>query len=75
LLAGWTLIAALASAAVRLGIFGHIEAQHLMTRSRHVLEALLAEAPGADARPSSFTPLTDIALSRNSVRDVRMFAT
>jgi urease accessory protein len=75
LLAGWTLIAALASAAVRLGIIGHIEAQHVMTRSRRALEALLAQAPAADARPSSFTPLTDIALSRNSVRGVRMFAT
>ena len=75
LLAGWTLIAALSSAAVRLGIVGHVEAQHVMTRSRHVLEALLAQAPAADARPCSFTPLTDIALSRNSVRGVRMFAT
>ena len=75
LLAGWTLIAALSSAAVRLGIVGHVEAQHVMTRSRHVLEALLAQAPAADARPCSFTPLTDIALSRNAFRGVRMFAT
>jgi urease accessory protein len=75
LLAGWTLIAALASAAVRLGIVGHIEAQHVMTQARRALEAMLAKAPAADAKLSSFTPLADIALSRNPARGVRMFAT
>ena len=75
LLAGWTLIAALASAAVRLGVVGHIEAQHVMTHVRRALESMLARTPAPDARLSSFTPLADIALSRNPTRGARMFAT
>jgi urease accessory protein len=75
LLSGWTLVAALASAAVRLGILGHVEAQHAMTRARGALRRLLAQVPAADSRLSSFTPLADIALSRNPIRNARMFAT
>jgi urease accessory protein len=75
LLSGWTLIAALASAAVRLAIIGHVEAQHIITRERVALRRLLATVPAADAKLSSFTPLADIALSRNPIRNTRMFAT
>lgn len=75
LLSGWTLITGLVSAAVRLGIVGHIEGQQSLTSARRVLETLLARAPAADQRLSSFTPLIDIAVSRGPVRDVRMFST
>jgi urease accessory protein len=75
LLSGWTLVTGLVSAAVRLGIIGHIEAQQSLATARHVLTALLAETPDADDQPSSFTPLIDIAVSRGPSRHVRMFST
>ena len=75
LLSGWTLVTGLVSAAVRLGVIGHIEAQQSLATARHVLEALLAETPDADVQPSSFTPLIDIAVSRGPSRHVRMFST
>jgi urease accessory protein len=75
LLSGWTLVTGLVSAAVRLGTIGHVEAQESLAAAREVLDELLAEAPGEDAQPSSFTPLIDIAVSRGPSRHVRMFAT
>ncbi|MDB5529906.1 MAG: ureF [Devosia sp.] len=75
LLSGWTLVTGLVSAAVRLGVIGHIEAQQSLATARHVLEALLAETPDSDVQPSSFTPLIDIAVSRGPSRHVRMFST
>jgi urease accessory protein len=75
LLSGWTLITGLVSAAVRLGIVGHIEAQQSLKTARGVLEALLARTPPDNARLSSFTPLIDIAVSRGPSRHIRMFST
>jgi urease accessory protein len=75
LLSGWTLCTALVSAAVRLGIVGHVEGQRSLTAARTVLAALLADPPADNAMPSSFTPLIDIAVARGPSRHVRMFAT
>ena len=75
LLSGWTLVMGLVSAAVRLGIIGHIEAQQRLTAARGILEHLLADQACDDTIPSSFTPLIDIAVSRGPSRHVRMFAT
>lgn len=75
LVSGWTLITGLVSAATRLSIIGHIEAQRSMSAARTVLADLLADVPEVDAIPSSFTPLIDIAVSRGPSRHVRMFAT
>ncbi len=75
LLSGWTLVTGLVSAAVRLGLVGHIEAQQALGAARQVLQALLADPPEADAEPSSFTPLIDIAVSRGPARHVRLFST
>ncbi|WP_423069210.1 urease accessory protein UreF [Devosia sp. CN2-171] len=75
LVSGWTLVTGLVSAATRLGIVGHIEAQRSMTSARAVLAELLADTPDAGAIPSSFTPLIDIAVARGPSRHVRMFAT
>lgn len=75
LVSGWTLINGLVSAAVRLGVVGHVEAQRCLGSARGVLADLLAEAPPADAVPSSFTPLIDIAVSRGRSRAVRLFTT
>lgn len=75
LVSGWTLVTGLVSAAVRLGIIGHIEAQRSQAAARGLLAELLAEAPPPDALPASFTPFIDIAVSRGPLRHVRMFTT
>jgi len=75
LISGWGLVNGLVSAATRLGIIGHIEAQQALTAGRAVLAGLLDDPPSADEFPCSFTPLIDIAVARGPSRHVRMFAT
>jgi urease accessory protein len=75
LLSGWGVINGLTNAAVRLGLIGHIQALKLAGPLRATLAGLLATPVAADAEVCSFTPLVDIAVTRNAQRDVRMFAT
>lgn len=75
LVSGWSLVTGLVSAAVRLGIIGHIEAQRSLAAARSLLAELLAETPAPAAVPASFTPFIDIAVSRGPLRHVRMFTT
>ena len=56
LVSGWTLVNGLVSAAVRLGVLGHIEAQRSLALARTALARLLAETQPEDIVPSSFTP-------------------
>ena len=65
----------LVSAAARLGIVGHIEAQRSQDAARMLLAGLLEETPPPDALPATFTPFIDIAVSRGPLRHVRMFTT
>ncbi len=75
LVSGWSVIGSFCSAAVRLGVIGHIEALRTTAALRETLADLLASpAPSAEL-PASFTPLADIAVMRNHRRDLRMFAT
>lgn len=73
-LSGWAVVTALGSAAVRLGLMGHIEAQQMARSLQPILVGLLEADPPA-AGLSSFTPLADIAMARNPSRHMRMFAT
>ncbi|BAM89563.1 urease accessory protein UreF [Bradyrhizobium oligotrophicum S58] len=75
LVSGWTLVTGLVSAAVRLGLIGHIESQRSLARGRALLSDVLTDTPDHDAIPSSFTPFIDIAVSRGPLRHVRMFTT
>jgi urease accessory protein len=75
LVSGWTLVNGLVSAATRLGLIGHIEAQRALATARDTLAVLLADTPDPDELPSTFTPLIDIAIARGPSRHVRMFAT
>lgn len=75
LLSGWAVISGLTSAAGRLGLIGHIQALKMAGPLRATLADLLATPVAADAELSSFTPLVDIAVTRNARRDMRMFAT
>jgi urease accessory protein len=75
LLSGWAVIGSLTSAAVRLGLIGHIEALGIAAQSRATLAGLLGTPIAEDAELSSFTPLADIAMTQNRLRHTRMFAT
>jgi urease accessory protein len=74
-ISGWTLVNGLVSAAVRLGVLGHIEGQRSLTLARTALAQLLAETQPEDIVPSSFTPVIEIAVSRGRSRPSRMFTT
>jgi urease accessory protein len=74
-LGAWSLVSNLVSAAVRLGIFGHLGAQSLLSEVRDVIIGVLAEQPERDAPLTSFTPVADIALMRHDRRDMRLFST
>jgi urease accessory protein len=75
LVSGWSLVNGLVSAAVRLGVVGHIEGQRALGTARPLLAALLADDVAENALPSSFTPLIDIAVARARARPTRMFTT
>jgi urease accessory protein len=75
IVSGWALISGLVSAATRLGLIGHVEAQDCLDAARRVLAELLSEPCPEDSVPSSFTPLIDIAVSRGRARAARLFAT
>ena len=75
LLSGWTLATGLVSAALRLGLVGHVDAQASLDAARSRLSQLLADEPAPDAELWSFTPLIDIAVARGPARALRMFTT
>ena len=75
IVSGWTLVNGLVSAAARLGLVGHAEAQNLLSRTRAVLADLVAAPCPPEDEPSSFTPLSDIAVARAGVRVSRLFTT
>jgi urease accessory protein len=70
----WTAISSITSAAIRLGLVGHLSAQAVLRHARAVAAGILAETPDRDAPLSAFTPLLDIAQMRHQERDVRLFA-
>jgi urease accessory protein len=75
LVSGWTTVSGLVSAAVRLGLVGHRDAQSILTGQRATLARTVSMPLPAGAKPWSFTPLLDIAIARNAGRTGRMFAT
>ena len=64
-MSAWTMVQGLATAAIRLGLIGHLQAQHLLFGIR--AQVVAAVQSGADypldAPLSSFTILSDIALA------------
>lgn len=75
LISAFSYINSLSSAAVRLGICGSLTQQRLLTESAPLVVRLLAEPISADAEPSSFSPLSEIALMRQPARSGALFAT
>lgn len=73
-MAGYQTAASLATAAVRLGLIGAIEAQSAIGAALPRIEALCA-APVADGEPlSSFTPLCEIAVALHGSSGQRLFS-
>ena len=69
-----TMAAALLSAAVRLGIVGHIDGQRILTNLRPLILEIAAEEPSPNLDSlSSYMPATEIAVMRHETRDVRLF--
>lgn len=64
----------LVSAAVRLGVMGHVDAQRVLTDIQPLLLELLAQAPPEPAEASGFTPIAEIALMRHETQALRLFA-
>jgi urease accessory protein len=71
----WTLASTTISAAIRLGVVGHVGAQAVLTRVRAVAAKILCEVPDPNEPLHAFTPLVDIALMRHEHRDLRLFST
>ena len=71
----WTVATSVASAAVRLGVVGHLGAQAVLVHARAVAAEILLETPDPNALLCAFTPLVDVALMRHDQRDLRLFAT
>jgi urease accessory protein len=76
-MSAWAMVQGLATAAIRLGLIGHLQAQHLLFGMRAQVIAAVQSAADhpLDAPLSSFTILSDIALARHERRDARMFIT
>jgi urease accessory protein len=74
-LGAWSLVNGLNSAAIRLGLVGHVHAQHIATTLRPVIAGMLNRPADLNAVLSSCTTLTDIAVSRRTHRDLNLFAT
>ena len=73
-MSGYTLVAGLMAAAIRLGAVGALEAQAMTTRLLGTVEDM-ATAPVADDQPlSSFVPLAEIAAMRHGESGQRLFA-
>jgi len=69
-----TLCTGLVSAALRLGMIGHLDAQKVLLHVRPVLADVL-RLPVADRDAMyAYNPATEIAAMRHEVQDVRVFA-
>lgn len=62
------------SAALRLGVLGHLAAQQIMTQLRPDIAQLLAIEAPAVTEAQSFTPAAEIAMMRHEVQSSRLFA-
>ncbi len=68
------LCTALVSAAVRLGVMGHVDAQRVLTDIQPLLLELLDAAPCTTDDASGFTPMAEIAVMRHETQPLRLFA-
>ncbi len=73
-MAAHALCTGLLSAAVRLAIIGHFDAQRILADLHPVIEGLLSEAVVEPDAIHSFVPQTDIASMNHETDEMRLFA-
>jgi len=66
--------AALASAAIRLGLAGHVDAQTALSRARLAIAEAIRRPVPERHEIASFAPVCDIAMMRHAAQDARLFA-
>lgn len=64
----------LVSAALRLGLIGHLQAQAALNQVRPITARLLEQPVPALEHIAAFTPATDVAAMRHEMADSRMFS-
>jgi urease accessory protein len=72
LISGMQLVQQLATAALRLGVIGHLGAQRVIAGGRGELEAIVT-APPVDLRPAQFVARAEMAMYRQPMLATRMF--
>tara|TARA_B100000676_G_C18077491_1_gene848671 strand:+ start:1712 stop:2419 length:708 start_codon:yes stop_codon:yes gene_type:complete len=68
-----TLVIGLSSAAIRLGIIGHIDAQRLIEFLREDIAKILSTDTVEPEDSWSFSPISDIAVMQHETQDTRLF--
>jgi urease accessory protein len=69
-----TVCTGLVSAALRLGLIGHVDAQKVLLHLRPVVVDLLGLEPAEAEALHAYTPQAEIAALRHEVQDARLFA-
>lgn len=69
-----TLLTGMVSAALRLGLIGHLQAQVVLNRLRPRVAAILSQPVRTIDEAATCTPAGDIASMRHEVADARLFA-
>jgi urease accessory protein len=64
----------LVSAALRLGVLGHVDAQRVLAGLQAALREVLAAAAPEPEQAASFIPMAEIAVMRHETQDLRLFA-
>ena len=68
------LAVSIVSAALRLSVITHVDAQRILTAVRGLLAGLLDERPADVAEASVYAPATDVAAMRHESQTARLFA-
>lgn len=69
-----TFCVGLVSAALRLGIMGHLHGQQILTGLRPMVTALLAQPAPEFSAAYAYAPAAEIAIMRHEVQESRLFA-
>ena len=70
----YTMAQALCTAAIRLGLIGHLDAQRTLARIRPRMAQLAAQGRGDLDAISTFVPVSDIAMLRHADQAQRLFS-
>lgn len=74
-MSGHVLVIGLVSAAIRLGILGHIDAQIILSKSHNIILDVLNKPLTDIDHIQTFAPMADIAMMKHETADSRLFMT